>query len=347
MTATKVVLDMRDKRPVWAMPGWAVEEIREALPSDWTLHVVEAPADGSGDGTSGASAGALQAVAGAAAYLGFGIPAEILRAGESLRWVHSGAAGVGGSLTPEMLAWPGVFTNSAGIHGPPMAETVLAVILHFARGLDFAVRAQARGRWWKDPFYEADSPVRELGGATVGILGFGGVGREVARRVAPLAGRLLGLVRRERQVARDPETGAELLRGPRGLARLRAESDYLVVTAPETDETRGLVDGGFLGEMKDDAVLVNVSRGSLVDEEALVRALREDRLRGAALDVFREEPLPEESPLWELPNVLLTPHVSAVSRGYWRREVDLITENLRRFLAGEQLRNVVDRGAGY
>lgn len=339
---------MRDQRPVWAMPDWAVDEIRAALPPDASLHVVEAPADGSGDGAAGASPGALEAVKGAHVYLGFGIPPEILRAGgETLRWVHSGAAGVGSSLGSEMRAWQGAFTNSAGIHAPPMAETVLAMILHFARGLDFAVRGQARGRWWKEPFYRADSPIREVADGTVGILGFGGVGREIARRVAPLGAAVLGLQRREPGAPRDPETGAELLRGPEGLARLRSESDYLVISAPETDATRGMVDAAFLAGMKDDAVLVNVARGRLVDEEALAAALREGRLRGAGLDVFRTEPLPEESPLWDLPNVLITPHVSAVSRGYWRRETELIAENLRRLSAGRELLNLVDPSAGY
>lgn len=342
----KLVVDMRDKRPVWAMPDWALDEIRAALPPGWTLHEVETLADGSGDGMTGPSPQALAAVEDADVYLGFGVPPEILLTGLGLRWVHSGAAGVGSSLTPAMKRWDGVFTNSAGVHGPPMAETVLAMILHFARGLDFAVRAQARRRWSQDAFYEADSPVTELAEATVGILGYGGVGRDVAGRLAPLGPRIVAL-RRHEERGSDPETGAELLGGPAGLERLQAESDYLVVTLPETDETRGLVDAGFLSRMKTGAVLVNVSRGRIVDENALVSALASGGLRGAALDVVRKEPLSPESPLWDLPNVLITPHVSAVSRSYWRREVDLIVENLGRFLAGRELLNVVDPEAGY
>ncbi len=343
---SRLVVDMQDVRSIWSLPEWTVREIREALPPSWEVVVMETPADGSGDGATRVDPRTLESVRDAEVYLGFGIPAEILRAGTSLRWVHSGAAGVGGSLTPEMLASEVVFTNSAGIHGPPMAETVVAMILHFARGLDFAVRAQARTEWWKEPFYRGDTPVREVAGSTVGILGYGGIGREVARRVLALGARVLAL----RSPGGGPEgsgDGVTVLRGESGLDRLLAESDYLVVSAPETPRTRGIVGREALARLKEGAVLLNVSRGALVDEDALVDALREGRLRGAGLDVFRREPLPRDHPLWGLDGVLVTPHVSAVSRGFWRRETDLIVENVGRFLSGDELLNVVDKQAGY
>lgn len=171
----------------------------------------------------------------------------------------------------------------------------------------------------------------------------------MGRRAAALGARVLGLRRGPpRAGVGGPEPdGVQVVHGPGGLRRLQEESDYLVLTAPETPETRGMVDRTFLAGMKEGAVLVNVARGGLVDQEALVEALRSGRLRGAGLDTFRQEPLPETSPLWGLPTVLVTPHVSAVSRGYWRRETDLVVANLERFLAGEPLENVVDRDAGY
>ncbi|MFW6078572.1 MAG: NAD(P)-dependent oxidoreductase, partial [Gemmatimonadota bacterium] len=135
--------------------------------------------------------------------------------------------------------------------------------------------------------------------------------------------------------------------GEEGLRRLLESSDYVVLTVPETEQTRGLIDEDALAAMKPGAVLVNVARGGVVDEDALVRALAGGRLRGAALDVFSREPLPAGHPLWRLPNAVVTPHVSAYSRGYWEREVALVIENLRRYLAGEPLRNVVDKLAGY
>jgi len=342
--APAFVLDMRDRRPVWAIPDWAIDEIRGALPEGWEFRLVDGFADGTGDGSGGLKPETLAALPGAVVYCGFGIPAEILRVGTSLRWVHSGSAGVGSSITPEMKAASLLFTNSAGIHGPPMAETVLGQILYFARGLDLAVRAQREGRWNTEPFDAALTPVREVAGGTVGILGYGGIGREVAVRVLPLGARVLGLKRRSGGEA--PE-GVELLHGDGGLERLLAESDWLVVTAPDTPETRGLLTRERIQRMKPGAVFINVARGAIADEEALVEALRSGRLRGAGLDVFATEPLAPGHPFWTLPGALVSPHVSPVSRGFWRREVDLIVGNLRAFLAGGPLRNQVDREAGY
>lgn len=357
----KLVLDLNDRRPAWALPSWVAGEIRDALPDDWALQVMETAADGSGDGAARVGAGLLDAVRDAEIYLGYGIPPVLLREGKRLRWVHTGAAGVGGSLTPEMKASPVLFTNSKGIHGPPMGDTVLGMILHFARGLDFAVEAKARGEWDTGPFYRRDHPLVEISFSTVGIFGFGGVGREVARRVRALDARVLALdrfpgaptsggegggrVAPGDELLEDP--GLELLEGRGGFSRLLGESDFLVLTAPETEETRDLFGRSALARMKETAVLVNVSRGGLVEEDALVEALEEGRLRGAGLDVYRTEPLPPDHGLWDLPNVLLTPHVSAVSRHFWRRQTDLIVENLRRYLAGRLLKNLVDKKAGY
>ena len=350
-----VVLDMNDRRPVWAMPAWVPERVRAAFPADWRLRVVDEETDGSGDGAGRVSAEVLDAVAEARVYLGYGVPEQLLEAGPRLEWVHSGAAGVGSSLTPAMLASPVIFTNSAGVHAPPMAETVLGMILHFGRGLDLALVNQRRGAWSSEAFYEAGAPLRELSRSTVGIVGFGGVGREVARRAVALGARVIAL-RRSRKKARDPvgdaegaalEGQVEIVHGPKGLECLLRRSDYVVLAAPETRETRGLIDAEALACMRPEAVLVNVGRGGLVVESALVDALAGRRIRGAGLDVYAKEPLPEGHALWSLPNVILTPHVSAVTDGFWGREAELIVENTRRFVAGEELLNVVDKRAGY
>ena len=238
-----------------------------------------------------------------------------------------------------------IFTNTAGVHGPPMAEAVLGMILYFFRGFDLAVRSQPHARWDTDSFYRADAPLRELSESTVGIVGLGGVGSEVARRCCALGARTLGL---RRSGGTGPD-GVEVLRGEDGFRRLLAESDAVVITTPDTPETRGLIDADALAAMKPGAILVNVARGSVVDEAALVTALRHGGLRGAGLDVFETEPLPKNSPLWGMPNVLITPHVSPVTRHFWRREADVILHNLRCFLEGraDEMRNVVDRDAGY
>jgi phosphoglycerate dehydrogenase-like enzyme len=285
-------------------------------------------------------------VADARVYMGFGIAEEVLRAAPRLAWVHSGSAGVTSSLTPEMdRRRELIFTNTAGVHGPPMAEAVLGMILYFFRGFDLAVESQRRRQWDTEPFYDEEAPLRELSRSTVGIVGLGGVGAEVAQRCVALGARTLGLRRRTEG---GPE-GVEVVTGREGFRRLLAESDALVVTAPDTPETRGLLNAEALASMKEGSVLVNVARGSIVKEAALVQALREGPLRGAGLDVFSVEPLPEDSPLWSLPNVLVTPHVSPVTRHFWRREAELILHNLRCFVEGrpEAMRNVVDRDAGY
>ena len=324
------MLDLADPRARWGMPGWVAAEIRRSLPPDWELHVVDAPADGRGDG-AGASPAALDAVGGAEVYIGFGVSAEVLRAGSGLRWVHSASAGVGSSLSPEMLASPVIFSNSAGVYAPAIAETVIAVLLFFARGLDFAVRAQSDRRWDKARFDDADSPVRELAGSTLGVVGFGGIGRETARRAEALGMRVVATRR----------TGGV------PIGELLPQSDFLVLSLPETPATRGMIGGAELALLPRGAVLVNVGRGSALDEAALLEALRSGRLRGAGLDVFAQEPLPPESPLWTAPGMLVLPHVSGASPHFWRRQIELIRDNLGRYLAERPLRNVVDKRTGY
>jgi phosphoglycerate dehydrogenase-like enzyme len=341
----RLVFNMRDERPVWSPPAWVAERLRAALPAEWELVEVTAPVTGRGDG-GGLSDEAAAAVRGAEVYLGLGLPRALLRAAleppARLRWIHSGAAGVASLLHPELSGSGVVLTNSAGIHGPPMAETVLALLLHFARGLDLAVRAQRRGAWETAGFERTDSGIRELAGATLGIVGYGGVGRAVARRAAALGMRVLAVRRHP-----EPDDVAEILAGDDALHRLLAASDFLVLTVPSTAATRGLIGAAELARLPNGAVLVNVARGDVVAEDALADALRSGRLRGAGLDVFSVEPLPAESPLWQLDNVLVLPHVSATTPRYWERETELILDNLQRYLSGSGLRNTVDIEAGY
>jgi len=354
----RLLFDLNDGRPAWALPGWVPKEIRKALPEGWILQEMEREADGSGDGVTSLGPELLEAAREVEIYIGYGVPSALLREAGRLKWAHSGATGVGSSLTPEMLESPVLFTNSKGIHGPPMGDTAMAMILHFARGLDFSVTSKAEGRWDTGPFYRGDHPLTEVAHSTVGIFGFGGIGRQVAKRARAFGARVLAYDRGPQafhdvgRISLEPEIdlrdpGIETLHGEGGFRRLLEESDFLVLSAPETPGTRGKLDAVALSRMKSTAVLVNLSRGRLVAEDALVEALQEGRLRGAGLDVFVDEPLPPGHPLWTLPNVVLTPHVSAVTRGFWRRQTDLILENLRRYLAGETLLNLVDKRAGF
>ena len=356
----RAVLDMMDRRPIWAMPQWVPDQIRAALPSDWQLVVIDEKTDGLGDGARRVSEAVLEAVASAEIYFGYGIAAELIEAGGALRWVHSGAAGVGSSLTPTMLSSDVVFTNSAGIHAAPMAESVIGMVLYFGRGFDMAVINQRTSKWDTALYYRGGAPLSELSSSTLGIVGFGGIGREVARHAASLGARVIALKR----TPPEPEDAAleavagggslaaniDVVHGAGGLDRVLSESDVLVLAAPETDLTRGMIDEAALERMKPGALLINVSRGKLVVESALVAALREGRLRGAGLDVFAKEPLAADHPLWGLPNVLITPHVSAVTRGFWARETSLILHDLDCFLRRappSEWRNRVDKAAGY
>ncbi|HEX2220646.1 MAG TPA: D-2-hydroxyacid dehydrogenase [Gemmatimonadales bacterium] len=339
----RLVVNLRESRPIWDVPAWALDEILAAVPEDWETVVLDEPADSRGDGGKVAP-GVLEAVRGAEVYFGYGVPAELFEAaGGGLRWVHSAAAGVGGSLHEAMRASDVVFTNSAGVHAEPIADTVMAMVFHFARGLDFAVRLQAEARWDQGPFLAADAPVRELSECTLGLLGLGGIGEAVARRALALGMRVTALRRSEKP---GPD-GVELFRGEGALERMLPELDYLVVTVPQTEKTKGMVGAREIGRLPERAVIVNVARGGVVDEGAMTEALREKRIRGAGLDVFAEEPLPAGSPLWGLPNVLVTPHVSGTSHRFWRRQTDLVAGNLRRYLAGAPLLNTVDKQAGY
>jgi phosphoglycerate dehydrogenase-like enzyme len=232
-----------------------------------------------------------------------------LAAARRLRWIHSPAAGIGGMLYPEMLAADVVLTNSRGLSADTIAEHVLAVTLAMFRRLPEAVRRQACRDWAQNDIGRLGN--RRIAGARVVIVGLGAIGGEVARRMAALGAQVTGFRRR---------------------------------ASGQVDGVSEIVP---IESMSRDSILVNVSRGQLVDEAALLEALRAGAIAGAALDVFVDEPLPAESPFWDLPNVLITPHTSGVRGDYWDAATDLFAENLRRFEAGKSLLNVVDKHAGY
>jgi phosphoglycerate dehydrogenase-like enzyme len=271
------------------------------------------------------------------------LDAETFAAARRLRWLHSPAAGVGGMLFPEMVRSPVVMTNSRGIHADTMAEHVLAVWLALLRRLPLAVRRQAERRWSQDEL-SAPPGIRTIAGRRMGVVGLGAIGGAVARRAAALGVEVHAV--RRRPDAPRPE-GVRSVSPPAALLDLLRTSDVVVLAAPQTAETRSLIGRAQLAAMKPDAILINVARGRLVDEAALAEALAEGRLGGAALDVTAHEPLDPASPLWDLPGVLITPHVAGMRPDLWDAVTELFAENLRRFRAGEPLLNVVDKLAGY
>ena len=309
------------------------------------MYVVQAPTSSDGDGPPRPNDEVMSAIVDAEVYLGFGIPRLLFLQANQLRWVHSAAAGVGSALYQEMVESDVLLTNSAGVHAVPIAEYVVAGVLHFFRGLDIALDQQHQRTWSKRPFVEESSPLRELDGSRILVIGTGGIGSETARRFAAFGARCVGVRRRPE---RGAPSGFERVIGMEELDAELPNADVVVIAAPLTGETNGLMTASRLDLLPDGAVVVNVARGALVDEDALVERLQSGRLRGAVLDVFREEPLAATSALWQLRSALVTPHVSPVSPGrFWPRELELFLDNWRRYQRGDPLRNVVDKHAGY
>lgn len=260
-----------------------------------------------------------------------------------LRWVQVPAAGVGHILSDELIASPIEVTSARGVRARAIAEHVLAVTLALARRLHVAIRRQAVREWALDEI-EAGGGFRTLQGRRMTIVGLGAIGREVARLAAAFGLRVSAVRRRIDQPA--PE-GVDDVRPPQDLRELLAASDVIVLAAPLTSDTQQLIGADALAHVKRGALLVNIGRGRLVDDDAVVEALSDGRLGGAALDVFTHEPLDPASPYWELPNVIVTPHISGAMEDYWTPLVALFADNLRRFDAGQPLRNLVDKRAGY
>ena len=264
--------------------------------------------------------------------------AGVLERAPDLPWFHSRSAGLDTVLVPELVASPAILTTGRGAFSSSLVEFVIASLLFFVKDLRRLVKSQEAGAW--DPF-----DMEMLQGRTLGIVGYGDIGRAAAERVRALGMRVLALRRRPEQSGADPLVDEVL--PPERLNELMARADDVLVAAPLTPATRGLVDAAALAAMKPDAVLVNVGRGAVVEEAALVAALREGRIRGAALDVFETEPLPADHPFWSLPNVLLSPHCADNVPGWIEDAMHLFLRNLERFRRGETLLNVADKSRGY
>jgi phosphoglycerate dehydrogenase-like enzyme len=269
----------------------------------------------------------------------WGISPDQMALAKKLRWISVPYAGVNRLLDNPALANSDVMiTNGAGLMAPSVAEQTLAYILMISRRLVEQFRAQQEKRWERNL-----PPVRELAGQTVGIIGYGNIGREIAVRVKACGMRVIGT----RTSTDRPAPELDLLLPDSALDRLLAEADYVVVAAPLTPATTGLISREQLAKMKRDAWLINIARGALVREDDLIAALQDGTIAGAALDVFEQEPLPESSPLWTLPNVIITPHTAGSFDKFTRRGIEFFCQNLTRFINGEPLKNVVDKQRGY
>jgi phosphoglycerate dehydrogenase-like enzyme len=262
----------------------------------------------------------------------------VLELAPKLRWIHSRSAGVEYLMFPAVMESAAPLTNARGVFSASLGEFVMAAVLFFAKDFPRMRRSQAARTW--DPF-----DVDWAQGRTMGIVGYGDIGRASAQRARAFGMRVLAL-RRNLEAARQDPLVDEAIPLDRK-AELMAQSDYVVVAAPLTPETRGLVGAADIAAMKPSAVLVNVGRGPIVDEEALLSALQHGRIRGAALDVFTTEPLPSEHAFYGLDNVLLSPHCADNTPGWLEGAMRFFLENLERFRSGQPLLNLVDKGRGY
>jgi len=267
---------------------------------------------------------------------------ELARA-PRLQWVHSSAVAVETFCLPEMYARGIRVSNTRGVQAVPIAEHVLAVLFAFAKQIPFTLDNQRQARWAQHDYVGARLPWL-LRGRTLGLIGVGTIGAALASRAAALGMRVVAL---RRQAAADTVPGVTRVYNRDELPAMLAECDAVAIAAPLTPDTEGLMGRGAIASMKPGAVLINVGRARILDTDALVDALHAGHLSGASLDVFPEEPLPADHPLWSCPNVILTPHTSGFRQGHWDEVIDVFADNLERYRRGEALKYEVKADLGY
>lgn len=275
--------------------------------------------------------------------IAWSIRPEQIAAAKRLRWIHSPAAAVHQLMFPELTNSDIVLTNAREVHGPVVAEHVIALIFALAKKIPGSVRLQEKHIWGQQILWDEVPRVREVAGATLGLIGLGSIGRAVAKSAKALGMKVIAV----REHPEKGSEGADAVYGPSQINDIFRQADYIVLAAPVTDGTKAIANAERLALMKPEACLINVGRGPLVDEPALAAALGQKKVGGAALDVFPKEPLPADSPLWDVPNLLITPHTAALTDRLWERHYALFSENLRRYLQCKPLVAVVDKRKGY
>lgn len=324
----RVVLAVHDP-PVWTLPDREIARITAALPDDDVA--VARTADAKRSTFPAADVIVTTRLS----------DAEMAMA-ERVRWIHSTAVGVGAVLVPALVSKPIVVTNSRGVHREAIAEHAIALVLALRRGLHVAATRQMQRRWAQEEMSERRLPA--LKASELLVVGLGAIGSRVAELGAGLGMRVVGIRRRLTEPA---PAGVARVRPPEELADALSSADAIVLSLPRTNETQALIGPEEFARMKPGAVLVNVARGRLIDQEALLRALESGAIAGVGLDAFPKEPLDAASPLWSLANVMITPHVAPFADDYWAPAVDLFLDNMQRFKRGDALVNVVDKAAGY
>jgi phosphoglycerate dehydrogenase-like enzyme len=326
----KIAILLHDQFEMWRPPAWFVEKLRMDFPQIEVQYSATKRDD-------------EQALRDADVMIGWSLPPEQLRAAKSLRWIYSITAAVDQFLYPELVSTDIALTNAGSVHGPVVAEHAIAMLLALAKRLPSATRYQQRRKWAMEAIWNEQPRPREVRGANLVLVGLGSIGTEVASMAAALKMHVIGV----REHPERGAAGAHEVMGYDALDSAIARADFAVLAAPLTERTRHLIDARRLQLFKPTAFLINVSRGSLLGEAALVKALRDRRLAGAALDVFEQEPLSRWSPLWKMPQVLITPHTAFLTENVWQRHYDVFAADLKRFLEGQPLEHVIGKQCGY
>jgi phosphoglycerate dehydrogenase-like enzyme len=327
----KLLIVLHHRFELWNAPDWFLQRLQGDFPQLEVVHFA------SYDGIE-------PHLRDAEVIVTWSLRPEQFKLATNLRWIHSPAAAVHQLMFPELIDSDVVLTNAREVHGPVVAEHVIALIFALAKQIPQAVRLQQRHIWGQEIMWRGSPRPREVAGATLGLIGIGSIGREVATRAAAVGMRVIAT--RENPQKGTPD-GVKQVFPSSEINTLLEQSDFVVLAAPTTPATNGLINAERFTRMKPNAFLINVGRGPLVDEAALAEALRKHNIGGAALDVFDQEPLPANSPLWDLENLLLTPHTAGLTDKLWDRHYALISENLRRYLAQQPLLALVDKTKGY
>ena len=329
-TIRKLLICVHHPFDQWNAPDWFPQRLQQEFPQ---VNVVHLPNYKRVD----------EEIGDAEIVIAWSIRPEQIAAAKKLRWIHSPAAAVHQLIFPELVNGDIILTNAREVHGPVVAEHVIGLIFALAKKIPGSVRLQEKHVWGQQILWDELPRVREVAGATVGLIGLGSIGRAVAKSAKALGMRVIAV----REHPEKGSEGADAVFGPAQIDEVFRQADYVVLATPVTASTKAIANAERLAIMKPDGCLINVGRGPLVDEAALAAALREKKIGGAALDVFPKEPLAADSPLWDVPNLLITPHTAALTDKLWERHYALFSENLQRYLAGRPLLAVVDKRKGY
>ena len=330
MNQHKIAILLHDSFEMWRPPTWFIDKLRTEFPQVEVVHSAHNRHD-------------EEALRDADIMIGWSLPLDLFHAAIGLRWIYSITAAIDQFLFSQLVASDIVISNAGRVHGPVVAEHALAMVFALAKRIPSAVLHQKDRDWAMEEMWNEHPQPRELRGATVTVAGLGSIGSEVANLAAALKMYVIGI----REHPERGPAGAHEVLGYDSLDKTIQRSDFVVLAAPLTPQTKHLIDGRRLQLFKPDAYLINVSRGAMLDEAALISALKNRQLGGVALDVFEEEPLPRRSPLWKMPQVLITPHIAFLNSKVWERHYSAFTDNLRRYLAGETLQGTINKKQGY